>query len=454
MYSALMNFLFSRFMKISLIIGLVFALASPCFAQTPSASPTPTPPASPEKTRAKTFGSSLQKYRPKELRDPQDRPKSNESDDVETIGVTTDLVVNDVLVTDQKGKLITNLSKDDFIVAEDGVPQGIEVFSPGENASIPRSIVLIIDNFAVQAPYFKTSVEAAKILVDKLAPQDKLAIVTADLKLRMDFTRDKTLLKRELDSLLEPRPTEETERHIPRKWREPLERRGLKMGTGLEFEALLAVLNEMFAAEDRQRIVIFQGDGNEVLWLKTDNDTPYRISEPFKDALRKAIPKKEIRNFGFSDLKEAIERSRATIYSVATGIRFLGVSKEEQKARAKADYMNFIGDFFGREYLSLIRRNPGAIPAEFLEHFTEVLLSFQTAMSSVAELSGGFTGFIEKPEDAEGVYSNIVKLISNRYVIGYYPTNQGRDGKRREMRVEVRNHPEYIVTGRKAYFAQ
>ena len=58
------------------------------------------------------------------------------------------------------------------------------------------------------------------------------------------------------------------------------------------------------------------------------------------------------------------------------------------------------------------------------------------------------------PEDAEGVYSNIFKLISNRYLVGYYPSNQVRDRKLREVKVEVRNHPEYIVTGRKDYFPQ
>jgi hypothetical protein len=38
-------------------------------------------------------------------------------------------------------------------------------------------------------------------------------------------------------------------------------------------------------------------------------------------------------------------------------------------------------------------------------------------------------------------------------VIGYYPTNKARDGKRRTVTIEVRDHPEYIVWGRKAYFA-
>lgn len=79
------------------------------------------------------------------------------------------------------------------------------------------------------------------------------------------------------------------------------------------------------------------------------------------------------------------------------------------------------------------------------------LIAGQTAMFKVAELSGGFADFIEKSEDAENVYSNIFTVIKNRYVVGYYPTNRNRDGKRREVKIEVRNHPEYVVTGRKAY---
>src|SRR5256885_2037659 len=113
-------------MKLHLIILLILAFASLSFGQTPSISPTPTPLASPENIRAKTFGSSLGKYRDKEQRNFQNKPKSNESDDVETIRITTDLVVNDVLVTDQNGKMISELTKDDFVVTEDGAPQKIE----------------------------------------------------------------------------------------------------------------------------------------------------------------------------------------------------------------------------------------------------------------------------------------------------------------------------------------
>jgi hypothetical protein len=75
-------------------------------------------------------------------------------------------------------------------------------------------------------------------------------------------------------------------------------------------------------------------------------------------------------------------------------------------------------------------------------------------MFRLAELSGCQAAFVEKPEDAEGVYTDVFKLISNRYLIGYYPSNRQADGKRRSVTVEVRGHPEYVVTGRKAYFPE
>ena len=123
--------------------------------------------------------------------------------------------------------------------------------------SLPRSIALI--NQYQQFPYFKSSIDAAKLLVDKLNPQDKLAIVTVNVKLRMDFTKDKILLKKTLNSLK----------------KEDI--------VGAEFDTLLAVLNEMFTNEDRNPIIIFQGDGNEIIWLKTDDDAPYKISQSTRD---------------------------------------------------------------------------------------------------------------------------------------------------------------------------
>ena len=37
--------------------------------------------------------------------------------------------------------------------------------------------------------------------------------------------------------------------------------------------------------------------------------------------------------------------------------------------------------------------------------------------------------------------------------LGYYPTNKDQDGKRRHITIEVKNHPDYVITSRKSYYA-
>ena len=414
-------------MKHCFLIVLFLTTASSPFGQTPSASPMPAQPATPQTNRTKDFGSSLKKYEKKKQRkDSQNKRKSSDPVDDETIRIKTDLVVSDVLVTDQKSNVIVNLKKDDLIITEDGAPQTIEIFSSGESVTIPRSIVLIVDCLAPQRPYLKNSINAAKILVDKLNPKDKMAIVTVDIKLRQDFTTDKTLLKQLLDTL---------------------EKKDVEIWGGWEFNTLLTVLNEMFDEESRQRIIIFQSDGSQVIWLKPDKDSPYPVSYSTRyNSGMKYTDEKYLPKFGFSDVKEAIEKSGATIYSVIPGVRFLGFSEKEQLARAKITLAELDQAFGWKNLPYLIKTQ---VYAE-----AERKAAGQTAMFKVAELSGGNAGFIEKPEDAENIYADIFTVIKNRYVIGYYPTNQSRDGKRRSIKIEVRNHPEYVVTGRKAYLPE
>ena len=78
------------------------------------------------------------------------------------VRVETSLVVCDVLVLNQRGQSVQGLTKNDFVVTEDGKPQAVGMFSLGDDAKVPRSIVLIIDYSGSQLPFIHTSVEAAK----------------------------------------------------------------------------------------------------------------------------------------------------------------------------------------------------------------------------------------------------------------------------------------------------
>ena len=61
---------------------------------------------------------------------------------------------------------------------------------------------------------------------------------------------------------------------------------------------------------------------------------------------------------------------------------------------------------------------------KFFEHACDRLVMGQTAAAHVAELTGGWTSFLEKPEQANEIYGRILADINNRYIVSYYPTNK------------------------------
>lgn len=50
------------------------------------------------------------------------------------------------------------------------------------------------------------------------------------------------------------------------------------------------------------------------------------------------------------------------------------------------------------------------------------------------------------------VYLNILKVIDNRYLLGYYPKNEKKDGKRRTISIRIKDHPEFILRYRSHFY--
>src|SRR6266550_1375184 len=226
-----------------------------------------------EGPRRRDFGSSLKRLR----WDPEKgaavetsgRPWSPSDSDV--VRIETNLVVCDLQVRDKSGRLIEGLTKDDFVVTEDGRSQHIEHFSLGNDQRVGRSIVLLIDYSGSQSPYIKSSVAAAKMLVEQLGPNDIMAIVTDDVALLVDFTRDKTELKQALDSLVKKSANRE-------------------YGKSQQFTALMVTVREMFTEEDVRPVVIFQTDGDELFSLRPSNPPVLSIPDAYMPPGSSTIP--------------------------------------------------------------------------------------------------------------------------------------------------------------------
>jgi len=400
-----------------------------------------TPAETPPRLR-REFGSSLERLkwdaeqkRAFEVAPARARGEAGGDEEDEVVRVETSLVVCDVLVLNAKGDAVVGLKREDFIVTEDGKPQEVGMFSLGDGANVPRSIVLVIDYSGSMRPFIENSVEAAKTLVDKLAPRDRMAIVTDDVELLADFTRDKALLKQKLDGLRQQMaPSTEFEHG--------------RYGRSRQYSALMATLRELFGEEDMRPVVIFQTDGDELEALRNSPAPSYEPPAPpgvSPEQLQALRARREAARpqFGLADVLRQAERSRATVYTVIPGVQLIGVKPGEEREKQKA-----LRDALGwRAY------RPSRALSDALERTAGMMQLEQTALYGLSKLTGGWTSFLEKPSQAAGIYANIFADVNQRYVVGFYPANRERDGKRRRVQIEVRDHPEYTVWGRKSYYA-
>jgi VWFA-related protein len=120
------------------------------------------------------------------------------------IAVESALVNFDVLVTDEDGKVLSGLQKENFRVLDNGRPQAITNFAPVDE---PITIVMLLEYSGSAYDYFayKAATWGSRFL-ETLGPDDWVALVTYDLKptIRVDFTKNKAEVQQVLASLSFP----------------------------------------------------------------------------------------------------------------------------------------------------------------------------------------------------------------------------------------------------------
>lgn len=439
--------------KFLLFLSLVTALALAAYV----------PAQNRKKPKAKDFGQSLKKLKWDPERNTVVDSSSNQTesnDDGDVIRIQTTLVSCSVLVVDKSGRTIQGLKQEDFEISEDDTAQKVGHFVLGDNANLPRSIVLIIDYSGSQFPFIKNSVEAAKVLVDKLSPSDQMAIVTDDVELLVEFTNDKRKLKRELDSLVKKNEGGRSFLGLgtPRRF-----------GRSAQYSALMATLKEAFDNEDERPIIIFQTDGDEVLYLRNSiivptvpPNLPFDVRAKAQEEVeaRLKMQRQGMTEFSLDDIYREVEKSRATIYTVIPGAQLMDLPPQEQLRRLKVEdqkridaWLAFAGNRLRESFKARQAERERMMTKEILEQRLDDEVKTQSALAAVGAISGGWTEFLESPDQAQRIYSRIFNDISQRYVVGYYPTNKEHDGTRRKINVRVKGHPEYNILGRRWYYA-
>ncbi len=155
----------------------------------------------------------------------QQRPAQTQETEEDVVRITTNLVQVDAVVTDSQGRLVTDLTADDFEIREDNRPQKITNFSfistesaqpvastPARSADrtappvptaplrpeqVRRTFALVVDDLGLSPSSLYYTRKALKKFVDEqMQPGDLIAIVltSGNLGALQQFTNNKQLL--------------------------------------------------------------------------------------------------------------------------------------------------------------------------------------------------------------------------------------------------------------------
>ena len=167
---------------------------------------------------------------------------------------TTSVAVNVYAIAEGRhGRLIRDLSKEDFELTEDEVPQKIEFFSRETDTAL--SLGVAIDTSISQSKLLSTEQEAAKKFLRSVLQHGDQAFVMnfdVDVNLRQDFTNEPRQLARAID---------ETE--INTTGRSVLADNAQVQGGTHLFDAVYLASNELMKTRHGRKVLVLATDGED-----------------------------------------------------------------------------------------------------------------------------------------------------------------------------------------------
>src|SRR5271170_5069164 len=125
---------------------------------------------------------------------------------VTTVSVDVKVVTLPVTVRDKKGQIVRNLTKDDFVLQEDGRPQTIKYFT--QDTNLPLTLGLLVDTSLSQRNVLDQERNASKVFLDQMLtdPKDKAFLIHFDreVELLQDLTSSHVKLQAGLELLKTP----------------------------------------------------------------------------------------------------------------------------------------------------------------------------------------------------------------------------------------------------------
>jgi len=311
---------------------------------------------------------------------------AQEPDDIVT--TDTSVVQLNVGVVDRQGRAVTSLSRNDFAVYEDNVRQSIQSFEP---TSSPFTLVLLLDMSGSTVNFRQQLKQAAIRFLDALEPDDRLAVVQFNAKVKQltGFSVDRKKAAYAID---------------------------IAEGVGEThfYEALRYSMAELAK----------QGKGRKAIVVLTDGLDTY-----LRNADRAAASKAQTDEEAVAAIKP---EASTQLNSILTSADRLGVT------------------IFP---LALPSGDPKRLPLPD-PIINGIYAAARTRLQALADRTGGDLNEIRRLDEMFRLFPVIAANLRTLYTVSYQTrTDRPRDGKWRTIRVEITN-PELIARTRPGYFAK
>lgn len=305
-----------------------------------------------------------------------------------TVAVNVKVVNVLATVRDKHGKIISNLSKSDFTLTEDGHPANVQYFS--RESDLPLTLGLLVDTSMSQRMALEEERSASKTFVDQvLREKDSAFLIHFDreVELLQDLTSSKQKLEQQIESLQTSSrfsQDDDSGQNDPDSSGGPQRSgrgRGMHRGGTQLYDAIFLASDELLKKQPGRKAVVVLSDG---------------VDRGSKETIESAI--------------EAAQKADTVVYTVL----FKG---EEQ-----------FSDHHGFGYPGMGGPMGGHRGGGGRRYPEEPRPDGKKTLERISKETGGRMFEISKKQTVSQIYSNIEEDLRNQYSLGFTPEKSDNAG--------------------------
>lgn len=360
------------------------------------------------------------------------RPKGEEP-----IRLNASLVQVPAVVTDRSGRFVTDLSRGDFNISEDGKHQEISLFAAVKQ---PFSAVLVLDTSNSAADRLRVIQNAAVSFTGQLRPGDRVMVIAFDNEVRQlsDFTDDRVELERAI--------------------------RGTESGFGkLLYEAMTRALENLRDVEGRRAVILFS-DGVDMRSIEATAEGTTKLAEETgaviyvarfetrwwieAEARRQEVEHPKSKTPFEVDGRIPLPPDYGGPDPTPTGFPKPKTPKIEIGERPRPPVV-YDPDRSGSRTQRMPDTEP---PDEITATLNKLYGEADSYLQTITVRTGGRVYLADSFDNTRAAFAAIADELRNQYLIGYYSTGNRGDGKYHKIKLElarkglqVRARPGYRV---------